>query len=335
MVRRSSRLPAGGQPSGAEVGRPLAFCAPRQCACMHVEHLRGELPGWPQTRSELDEWIETHLTVPPNDRSRLLTAIDVVFTRHQRLWEESKEEAIQALSACFSEKVARLRTELQAKDATVSSIARYFEGLVGNLTERSHRDAKTKLMNFDWFMQQLESFLELEQRVRCCAVGLSDITHFKWYNDTLGHALGDRVLEHVARLLREHIRSDDVLVKDMWTRRRPDLHARFGGDEFCFLIPDLKSGHEAAVVAERFRASVERYDWRCLESGMKEQPVRVDVGVVCLEMGPIGDRRFIARRLALQMLQQADHLMYLAKAEGSVRVRMQTVAIEGGEIRAA
>ena len=127
-------------------------------------------------------------------------------------------------------------------------------------------------MNFDWFMQQLERFLELEQRVRYCAVGLSDIARFKWYNDTLGHALGDRVLEHVARLLREHIRSDDVLLQEMTARRRPDLHARFGGDEFCFLIPDLNSGREAETVAERFRSSVERFAWETLEPALARAP---------------------------------------------------------------
>jgi diguanylate cyclase (GGDEF)-like protein len=300
---------------------------------MRADKLHADLPRWPQTRTELDEWVENHLTLPPNDRARLLTAIDVVFTRHQRLWQESKEEAIQALSSGFNEKLARLRNELSAKDATVSSIARYFEDLVGNLTERTHRDAKTKLMNFDWFMQQLERFLELEQRVRYCAVGLSDIARFKWYNDALGHALGDQVLEHVARLLREHIRSDDVLLmQEMTARRRPDLHARFGGDEFCFLIPDLNSGREAGAVAERFRSSVERFAWATLRPELEKHPVRVDVGVACLKMGAVGDRRFVARRLALQMLQRADQLMYESKAEGSVRVHVETVAVEGGEI---
>jgi diguanylate cyclase (GGDEF)-like protein len=302
---------------------------------MRADNIRPDVPRWPQTRTELEEWIQDTLTLSPNDRARLLTAIDVVFTRHQRLWQESKEEAIQALSSGFGEKIARLRTELSAKDATVTSIAHYFEDLVGDLTERSHRDSKTKLMNFDWFMQQLESFLELEQRVRYCAVGLSDIARFKSYNDTLGHAVGDRVLEQVARLLREHIRSDDVMAKEMATRRRPDLHARFGGDEYCFLIPDLAEGHEAEAVAERFRSSVERYDWSRVDPGLGNQPVHVDVGVVCLKLGPVGDRRFVARRLALEMIKHADQLMYEAKAQGSRRVRAETVHIRAGELAAA
>jgi diguanylate cyclase (GGDEF)-like protein len=300
---------------------------------MESDRRRPDVPRWPQTRAELEAWVEDSLTLPPNDRARLLAAVDSVLTRHQRLWQESKQEAIQALSSGFRAKAGRLRTELSAKDATISSVSQYFEELVGDLTERARCDGKTRLMNFDWFMQQLEAFLELEQRVRYCAVGLSDIAHFKWYNDTLGHDLGDRVLEHVARLLREHIRSDDALVGGMAARRRPDLHARFGGDEFCFLIPDLNDGQEAAAVAERFRLSVERYDWIGVEPGLGQQPVRVDVGVVCVALGPVGDRRLVARHLARQMLHRADQLMYESKAEGSVRVHVETAAVEGGEIR--
>jgi PleD family two-component response regulator len=187
-------------------------------------------------------------------------------------------------------------------------------------------------MNFDWFMQQLESYLELEQRVRFCGVGLVDITRFKWYNDTLGHALGDDVIAQVATLLAEHIRSADVLAGEMRGHRRLDLHARFGGDEFCFLIPDLAGARDAVVIADRFRAAVEQFDWTRVDAGLAMQPVKVDVGVVSLRMGPVSERRFIARRLALELVQQADQLMYDAKAEGSVRVHDLAMEVRGGEL---
>jgi diguanylate cyclase (GGDEF)-like protein len=299
---------------------------------MPTDGIHVDAPRWPQTRTELDEWIRDHLAISPNDRARLMTAIGEVFTRHQRLWQESKEEAVHALSQGFTEKMAQLRTELSDKDATVSSIARYFEHLVDSLTDRSHRDPKTRLMNFDWFMQQLESYLELEQRVRYCGVGLVDIARFKWYNDTLGHALGDLVIERVARLLSEHIRSDDVLAVEKPGRRRPDLHARFGGDEFCFLLPDLGGSREALVVADRFRRAVEQFDWTIVAPGLAERPVRVDIGVVSLKMGPAAERRFVARRLALELVQQADQLMYDAKAEGSVRVHQIAMELNGGRL---
>src|SRR6185503_15362192 len=159
----------------------------------------------PQTRHELQAWVRARLKLAPAAESALLQAIDAVFTRHERLWQESKHEAIQALSAGFADKMARVKTELSTKDATVSSISQYFEALVADLTDRSHRDPKTKLMNFGRFTEQLESFLALEQRGRWCGVGLVDITGFKWYNDALGHAVGDRIIERVAELLREQV----------------------------------------------------------------------------------------------------------------------------------
>src|SRR4029077_7597391 len=240
----------------------------------------------PQTRNELQAWIHDRLTLEPALETSLVTAIDAVFTRHERLWQESKQEAIQALSAGFADKMAHVQTELSAKDATVSSISRYFEALVADLTDKSHRDPKTKLMNFSRFTEQLESFLALEQRGRWCAVGLVDITGFKWYNDALGHAVGDRIIERVAALLREQVRSDDLLAKERGLQgkdrgpRLKDLHARFGGDEFCFMIPDLAGCHEAHAIGERFREAVERYDWAQEGARLSRHAVRVDVGVV-------------------------------------------------------
>jgi len=287
----------------------------------------------PQTRSELEEWIRHHLQLAPDERRLLLGAIDAVFNRHQRLWQESKEEAIQALSGGFAAKLSRLRTELSERDATVSSIAKYFEDLVAGLTDKTRRDPKTKLMNFDWFMEQLESYLELEQRVRWCAVGLVDITGFKWYNDSLGHPVGDRIIERVARLLGEQIRSDDLIAQERgFPPAARDLHARFGGDEFCFLIPDLGGVREAHAVGDRFKEAVEGYDWTLLDPGLSEQPVRVDVGVVCLWMGKMSERRFAARQLACDLIQQADKLMYDAKGDRAGHVYVIQMKVVNGQL---
>src|SRR5260370_16039432 len=256
---------------------------------MRSEKLPSSEPAQPQTRNELQAWVRGQLKLPPALETALLAAIDAVFSRHERLWQESKHEAIQALSAGFADKMARVQTELSAKDATVSSISRYFEGLVADLTDKSHRDPKTKLMNFGRFTEQLESFLALEQRGRWCAVGLVDITGFKWYNDALGHAVGDRIIERVAALLREQVRSDDLLAQERLGHAAPerigprskDLHARFGGDEFCFLIPDLAGCHHAHAVGERFREAVERYVWMQADQLLGAQAPRVGRWLVC------------------------------------------------------
>jgi GGDEF domain-containing protein len=286
----------------------------------------------PQTRNEMQLWIREQLKLSASLERSLLTAMDAVFTRHERLWQESKQEAIRALSAAFADRMARVQTELSAKDATVSSISRYFEGLVAELTDRSNRDPKTKLMNFGRFVEQLESFLALEQRGRWCAVGLVDITGFKWYNDALGHPVGDRIIERVAELLREQVRSDDLLAQERLGPHSKDLHARFGGDEFCFLIPDLAECHLAHAVAERFREAVERYDWTQEDHRLAVQPVRVDVGVVCLWLGRVPERRFIARRLAADLIERADRLMYEAKNEHANHIYLLRARIENGAL---
>jgi diguanylate cyclase (GGDEF)-like protein len=302
-----------------------------QASAMRSDIQTGSAPQ-PQTRNELQAWVRAQLALTPALETALLGAIDAVFTRHERLWQESKQEAIQALSAGFADKMSHVQTELSAKDATVSSISRYFEALVADLTDKSHRDPKTKLMNFGRFTEQLESFLALEQRGRWCAVGLVDITGFKWYNDALGHAVGDRVVERVAALLREQVRSDDLLAQERVGPRSKDLHARFGGDEFCFLIPDLAECHQAHSVAERFREAVERYDWTLEDRRLAVQPVRVDVGVVCLWLGRVADRRFIARRLAADLIQRADKLMYEAKSERANHIYLLRAKLQDGVI---
>src|SRR4051812_24243790 len=286
----------------------------------------------PQTRSELHEWVHNQLRLSTDVEGSLLGAIDAVFSRHERLWQESKQEAIQALSAGFADKMARVTHELQTKDATVQSIARYFEQLVADLTDKSNRDPKTKLMNFRRFTEQLESFLALEQRGRWCAVGLVDITGFKWYNDALGHAVGDRIIERVANLLREQVRSEDLLAQERPGTEPRELHARFGGDEFCFLIPDLAEYHQAYAVAERFREAVDRFAWTTEDQRLAVQPVHVDVGVVCLRLERVAERRFVARRLAAQLIQRADKLMYEAKGERASHIYLVRARVENGEL---
>ena len=286
----------------------------------------------PQTLNELQVWIRDTLRLPPDLESALLAAVDTVFIRHERLWQESKQDAIRALSAGFADKMARAKMELSAREATVSSISRYFEALVADLTEKTHRDPKTNLMNFGRFTDQLESLLALEQRGRWCAVGLVDITGFKWYNDALGHAVGDRIIERVATILREQVRSDDIIAQELPGPRSEDLHARFGGDEFCFLTPDLAEYRQAHAIAERFREAVERFDWTIEDRRLAAQPVTVDVGVVCLWLGRVAERRFIARRLAAELIQRADRLMYEAKDQRANHIYLARVKIKDGAI---
>jgi diguanylate cyclase (GGDEF)-like protein len=281
--------------------------------------------------AELRDWIAESLALRPAQAAELLQRVEGVVARQRALVESSKDDAIRALSEGFAAKMERLQRQLSEKDITVSNIARYFEDVVADLTEKSHRDPKTKLLNFDWFMERVEGYLAVEQRVRWCGVGVVDINSFKWYNDTLGHAVGDRIIEGVARILADQIRSEDFLAVERGTEAR-DLHARFGGDEFCFLIPDLPGCGQAVEIAGRFKTAVEKHDWSKEDRRLSARPVQVDVGVVCLRLGSVQERRGVARKLAAELIQRADALMYDAKGLKSAHVHCTAVAAASGQL---
>jgi diguanylate cyclase (GGDEF)-like protein len=297
-------------------------------AMAQVEQLHEETP---RTTEDLRRWIRDRLGLSEERTAELLQGIESVLVSQRQLIEESKHEAIRALSEGFAVKMERFQRQLTEKDITVSNIARYFEEVVADLTEKSHRDPKTKLLNFDWFMERVESFLAVEQRVRWCGIGVVDINSFKWYNDTLGHAAGDRIIERVACILSDQIRSEDILALERAGGAR-DLHARFGGDEFCFLIPDLPGCLAATEVANRFKAAVEGHDWTRDDRRLTSRPVNVDVGIVCLRLGPVAERRGVARKLAAELIQRADKLMYEAKGHHSPHVYSSAVRVENGDL---
>ena len=272
----------------------------------------------PQSRPELKSWLQERLNLAPDLQFVVFAAIDSVFTRHKHLFEASKDDAIQALSAGFAYKIARLQRQLSEKRTDVV-LSQYLEKLVAELNHRSRRDPTTKLMSFARFTRQCGSFLSLEQRSRWCAIAMAGIARLNFYDDTHGHAVSDLIIGRVAQLLREQARSDD-------------LHSRFGADEFCFLIPGLRGPEKAYAIGERFREAVERYDWTLEDRQLAGQPVRIDVGVAGFRLGQVAERRFIARRLASDLIVRADKLMYLARKDPMSRIRLECVRIRKGEL---
>ncbi|MBN9316703.1 MAG: EAL domain-containing protein [Devosia sp.] len=102
----------------------------------------------------------------------------------------------------------------------------------------ARHDALTQLPNRVQFLEEMaaaEPGLERGDRI---AVLCIDLDHFKAVNDTLGHSLGDKLLQQVSARLWGATREDDVL-------------ARLGGDEFALLLRDIQSPGEAAAIADR------------------------------------------------------------------------------------
>src|SRR5690606_33746935 len=103
----------------------------------------------------------------------------------------------------------------------------------------------TRLYNHGHFQETLRAELERASRYNTpLSLILLDIDHFKRFNDTWGHQVGDKVLKQTALLLGALVRVTDVA-------------ARYGGEEFALLLP--QTDYSAALdLAERLRSGVER-----------------------------------------------------------------------------
>jgi diguanylate cyclase (GGDEF)-like protein len=161
-------------------------------------------------------------------------------------------------------------------------------------------DYLTGVANRRSLMERLQREFERCRRhpAQRCAVLSIDLDHFKHVNDHWGHATGDAVLQHVARLMQQ-------------TTRQNDLVARSGGEEFTLLLPDT-GPEEALALAERLR---ERIESRPVLANGQPVAITLSVGVSLI------------RPTDLQLddvLARADQALYLAKDAGRNAVRAHT-----------
>lgn len=156
-------------------------------------------------------------------------------------------------------------------------------------------DALTRLFNRRYFDGALARELARADRASSSlALLLLDIDHFKRFNDTYGHAMGDVVLKKVAATLARALRKADVL-------------ARYGGEEFVVLLPQV-SERGALDSAERIRLSVERAQ---IHPGGPRKRVTVSVGLALFPKDAAS---------GAELLKAADKALYEAKAAGRNRV---------------
>jgi diguanylate cyclase (GGDEF)-like protein len=138
-----------------------------------------------------------------------------------------------------------------------------------------------------------EIFRALEHKLPLTVL-MIDVDHFKSYNDRYGHLVGDKVLKLVAQVLRESVRTVDLV-------------SRYGGEEFSVLL--LKTPGDGALnVAERIRQKVEEQE--VVASG-EQTHVTVSIGVA--EITP-------ALRDPEAFIDHADQALYQAKSSGRNRV---------------
>jgi len=170
------------------------------------------------------------------------------------------------------------------------------EAVLRDLYESSRIDALTGVYNRKHFQQRLDDELtSAERRQVPLSLIMFDLDHFKQVNDTYGHQAGDAVLKHVASLVRQRLRSSDVV-------------ARVGGEEFAVLLrgADLRT---AARVGERMRVSV-----ATKPVFFVGQSIAVSISVGCAEV------ECTEEPSAEGLVGTADRRLYLAKNGGRNRV---------------
>ena len=159
------------------------------------------------------------------------------------------------------------------------------------LEYQAHHDALTKLPNRLLFHDRLSQGIEKAKRHKTLlAVFFIDLDRFKQINDSLGHDIGDKVLEEVSDRLMEVTRKDDTL-------------ARLGGDEFTILMEDLHKAQDASLLAEKILKSL-------------VEPINVK-GHLLYISSSIGIALYPEDADdAISLLKYADAAMYKAKDEG-------------------
>lgn len=192
--------------------------------------------------------------------------------------------------------------------------ARYY-GTARDVTERkeaeafinfqAYHDLLTRLPNRALFKDRLELAIAQARRGKeKLAVMFLDLDRFKIINDTLGHAMGDRLLQAVTQRLEKCLRKGDTL-------------SRFGGDEFTLLLPAIHDNEDARQIARKLIRALQAP----FQLGEHEVFVGVSIGIaVYPEAGENLD----------QLIQSADIAMYHVKGRGKdgYRFYSQTMSVD-------
>jgi diguanylate cyclase (GGDEF)-like protein len=160
-------------------------------------------------------------------------------------------------------------------------------------------DGLTKLYTHRYFQEFLSEELSRATRYnRPLAIIMSDIDHFKVFNDNYGHQIGDMVLEQTAKIFKASVRN------------KVDLVARYGGEEFIAVLPetDVKA---AFVVAERLRKNIEAASYKG-EHG-ETLKVTASLGIAAF---PVSSTE------RLDLIKKADTALYYAKESGRNQVQI-------------
>jgi len=201
--------------------------------------------------------------------------------------------------------ITRLQKMNRQLEAKVQERTRELHEANEQLKQISTIDGLTNILNRRSFDELYEKTWKMSLREKQpLSVIILDIDHFKEYNDTYGHLVGDQILKTVAGILRDA------------AQRPADLVARFGGEEFVVVL--FNTTEDGAVrFAEGTRGKIEN---SVINYDGKHTSITASLGVAT--MVPHGDVR------PAELIELADQAMYQAKKEGRNRVNKTSLLVK-------
>lgn len=207
---------------------------------------------------------------------------------------EREIRVIAALQAASEEQILKLQqanARLVIATLEAHKLAEEIQETKNQLDHLAHHDVLTGLPNRTLLLDRLGQSIELARRQgQQLAVIFTDLDQFKHINDSLGHAVGDRLLQSVSQRLVDCVRHSDTV-------------SRLGGDEFVLLLPHIEDAEDAALSAQKIIAALiphHRIDTHELHIG-------VSIGISIFPADGLD---------AATLIKNADTAMYYAKENG-------------------
>jgi len=241
----------------------------------HVSETDGDLTGHGKALGDLAAQIsEVH------DYNDMKNIVDQMIIETKALVKSGKR--LQTRMKISSEDLKQLHKELEKSQ------------------QEAQTDALTTLIN----RRGLEKRLELE-RIRAIqndtsfSIIMIDIDHFKRVNDTFGHLVGDSLLRSIARMLKGHLRKNDIA-------------ARYGGEEFLILLPETEI-RGAEAVGQKIRKTLATKEWKIKETGKSMGKITVSMGIALYKFNEPEEA----------LIKRVDDALYLAKNNGRDQIVTQ------------
>jgi diguanylate cyclase len=204
---------------------------------------------------------------------------------HFRTEESEREKLLTEQLVAMQEKLTAMETHSeQMQDQIQRERARAMTDL---LTQLPNREAWQERLSFEFNRWQRYQYP--------LTIGVLDLDLFKRINDTYGHKAGDRVLQLVAKELRERLRSTDFV-------------ARYGGEEFVLLLPETRP-EDALVALNKIREHISKLPFH-----FSGNPVTITFSA--------GLAAFTSEDSEDSVFERADKAVYIAKKAGRNRVHI-------------